>query len=96
MRQEYQHDEQGYYYSERSYGNFYRRIPLPPGVNADRAAAQVNNGALEVSLPGAVKQLRPERRRIPIQGAGAQQQAQQQQPGVNTGQNQPSNQQTNA
>src|SRR5262245_42923132 len=51
---------QGYYYSERSYGSFFRRMPLPPGVNANQATAQFNNGVLEINLPGAVKQLRPE------------------------------------
>lgn len=73
-RNERQRDEQGYFYSERSYGTFYRRLPLPPGVNANNANAQFNNGVLEITLPGAVKQLRPERRHIPIQGTSTQQQ----------------------
>lgn len=60
-------NEQGYY--ERSYGSFYRTIPLPQGVNADNAQAQFNNGVLEITLPGAAKQLQPQRRRIAIQGA---------------------------
>jgi HSP20 family protein len=58
-------NDQGYY--ERSYGSFYRTIPLPQGVNADNA--QFNNGVLEITLPGAAKQLQPQRRRIAIQGA---------------------------
>src|SRR5262245_8400329 len=29
---EHDEDEEGYYRSERSYGSFYRRIPLPAGV----------------------------------------------------------------
>jgi HSP20 family protein len=63
-------NEQGYY--ERSYGSFYRTIPLPQGVSADQAQAQFNNGVLEVTLPGAAKQIQPQRRRIAIQGmAGA-------------------------
>lgn len=59
-------NEQGYY--ERSYGSFYRTIPLPPGANADTAKAQFNNGVLEVILPGAAKLVQPQRRRIAIQG----------------------------
>ena len=75
-------EDQGYFYSERRYGSFYRTIPLPQGVNVDNAQAQFNNGVLEVTLPGAAKNLQPQRHRIPIQGAGQQQiqQGQQSQP----------------
>ena len=72
-------EDQGYFYSERRYGSFYRTIPLPEGVNADNAQARFNNGVLEVTLPGAAKNLQPQRRRIPIQGAGQQQSQQGQQ-----------------
>lgn len=60
--------ERGTWYSERSYGSFYRTIPLPEGVNTDNAQANYRNGVLEVTFPGAVRQIRPERRRIAIQG----------------------------
>lgn len=40
----------GYYLSERSYGSFYRSVPLPPGVAADDAKADLRNGVLTVSL----------------------------------------------
>ena len=70
---------QGYWYSERQYGSFYRRIPLPQSVNTENARAQFNNGVLEVTLPGAAKNLQPQRRRIPIQGTGQQQSQQGQQ-----------------
>jgi HSP20 family protein len=36
---------------ERSYGSFYRSIPLPSGVDTDKAAAQFKNGVLTVTLP---------------------------------------------
>ncbi|SDM66793.1 Hsp20/alpha crystallin family protein [Ensifer sp. YR511] len=36
---------------ERSYGSFHRSIPLPSGVDADKAAAQFQNGVLTVTLP---------------------------------------------
>jgi len=42
---------EGYYHSERSYGQFYRSILLPEGANIDQVAAQFNNGVLEVSVP---------------------------------------------
>src|SRR6266699_1704698 len=32
-QQEKEENEAGYYHSERSYGSFYREIPLPSGVN---------------------------------------------------------------
>jgi HSP20 family protein len=68
--------ERGYWYSERSYGSFYRSIPLPQGVNPDNARANFNNGVLEVTFPGAAKSLKPQRRRIEIQGAQQSQGAQ--------------------
>ncbi|GIX14716.1 MAG: hypothetical protein KatS3mg118_2675 [Paracoccaceae bacterium] len=34
---ERQEEKKGYYLSERSYGAIYRAIPLPPGVDADKA-----------------------------------------------------------
>lgn len=40
-----------YYLSERSFGSFYRSVPLPPGVDGDRASATFKSGVLTVSLP---------------------------------------------
>jgi HSP20 family protein len=37
--------------SEVRYGRFTRRIPLPPGVDAKRARAQLTNGVLTVRVP---------------------------------------------
>ena len=42
---------EGFYRSERTYGSFFRRIPLPEGVKAGEAAATFKNGVLEVTLP---------------------------------------------
>lgn len=44
-------DRKGWYLSERSYGTFYRAIPLPPGVSTEDAKASLRNGVLTVSLP---------------------------------------------
>jgi HSP20 family protein len=49
-KEEKEEKREGYYRSERSYGRFYRRIPLPQGVNADKAMATFNNGALEITM----------------------------------------------
>jgi HSP20 family protein len=68
--------EKGYWYSERSYGAFYRTIPLPQGVNPDNARASFNNGVLEVIFPGAAKGIQPQRRRIEIQGTQSMQESQ--------------------
>ncbi len=48
---EKQEQKKGYYVSERSYGAVYRTIPLPPGVDADKAEATFRNGVLTVRLP---------------------------------------------
>lgn len=48
---ERQEDRKGWYLSERSYGAFYRAVPLPPGVATDGARAGLRNGVLTVSLP---------------------------------------------
>jgi HSP20 family protein len=50
-RSEREENEEGYYRSERSYGSFYRRIPLPEGVNAENANATFRNGMLEITMP---------------------------------------------
>jgi HSP20 family protein len=48
---EHEDDREDYYRSERSYGQFYRAIPLPEGVNADKCDATFKDGVLEVNLP---------------------------------------------
>ena len=47
-RDEHQEDREGYYRSERSYGSFYRVVPLPEGAITDNAKARFNQGVLEV------------------------------------------------
>lgn len=44
-------EEDGWYRTERSYGAFYRAIPLPEGANEDQISATFNNGVLEVTVP---------------------------------------------
>jgi HSP20 family protein len=41
---------EGYFHSERAYGSFFRRIPLPEGANTDKTEATFRDGVLEISL----------------------------------------------
>jgi len=57
--------EQGYRSIERSYGRFYRTIPLPNGVKTEELKAQMRDGVLQITIP-LDESARP--RRIQIQG----------------------------
>ncbi len=84
-KREEQSEEGGIRRSERSYGRFYRTIPLPEGVRAEEAKAKFNDGVLEVRMP--ISKPEPQRRQIPLegetpgQGATSKQRQPQQQPG---------------
>jgi HSP20 family protein len=64
-KREHEEERGGIYRSERSYGSFYRLIPLPEGAKIDQAKAQFNNGVLEVKLP--VPESRQKTRQVPIE-----------------------------
>lgn len=53
-------------FTERYYGSFERRIPLPVEVQADKVEAKVKDGMLHVTLPKVVG-AKPHARRIAIQ-----------------------------
>ena len=55
---------EGYFHTERSYGRFYRTIPVPEGANADKATAQFNNGVVNVVIP--ILEILPKIREIPV------------------------------
>jgi len=42
--------KKGYYRHERSYGGFYRVIPLPSYIDPDSAKASYKNGVLEIKV----------------------------------------------
>ena len=67
-KQEHTEEREGFHRTERSYGSFYRAIPLPEGAKADQAKAEFRNGVLEVKVP--FEQNKSTRRQIQIQGAG--------------------------
>ena len=72
-RQEKEENKEGYYRSERSYGSFYREVPLPNGVKREEANATFRNGVLEITMPAPARQ--PSSQRIEIsEGAATEQQ----------------------
>jgi HSP20 family protein len=56
--QEKSSSDRGYYQSERSYGSFYRTIPLPEGVNTEKASATYRDGVLQIEVPAPSQQSR--------------------------------------
>jgi HSP20 family protein len=52
-RDEHQEQREGYWRSEREYGQFHRTIPLPEGVIAESAKATFRDGVLEISMQAA-------------------------------------------
>jgi len=65
----------GWRRSESSYGSFYRAIPLPEGVEADKANARFQNGVLEIAMP--IPKSQQHVRQIPISGGQGTQSGQQ-------------------
>lgn len=64
-RESHEENEGGFYRTERSYGQFYRAIPLPEGTSSDQVNAEYRDGVLEISLP-APRQIEGRGRRIQI------------------------------
>lgn len=64
-RQEHRETEGGYRRSERSYGTFYRQIPLPDDVDPSQIEASYQDGVLEVTVPSP-RDTQRGRRRIDI------------------------------
>jgi HSP20 family protein len=61
-RREHEEERGGVYRSERSYGSFYRAIPLPEGAITDQAKATFKDGVLEIKLPAPPEQVTQGRR----------------------------------
>jgi len=66
--QEKTSSEGGFYRSERSYGSFYRTIPLPEGANSDNASATFRDGVLQIEIDAPQK--KPSGRTLEIKDAG--------------------------
>ena len=67
-QREYSSDEGGIQRSERSYGRFWRLIPLPEDAQVDQAKANFENGVLQVTIP--IPESQRQRRQIPISSSG--------------------------
>jgi HSP20 family protein len=50
-KHETEEEENRWYRRERTYGRFYRTVPLPAGVNAKDVKATFKDGVLEVTVP---------------------------------------------
>jgi len=66
---EHKEDHAGYHSWERSYGQFYRAIPLPEGAKTDQVKAELQDGVLKVSVP--VPQAEKKSRQVPIEAKTA-------------------------
>ncbi|MFN7921177.1 MAG: Hsp20/alpha crystallin family protein [Bryobacteraceae bacterium] len=56
--------KEGYFRSERSYGKFYRSLPLPEGAQVDKTKAEYANGVLEVTVP--IPAVEKQKREVPV------------------------------
>jgi len=65
-KSEHTDEKGGIHRSERSYGEFYRSIPLPDGINTDQVKAKFENGVLEVTAPMPPQQ-QSKSKQIPIE-----------------------------
>jgi HSP20 family protein len=50
-KEEKEEKKEGYYRAERTYGSFYRVLPLPEGAKADDTKAVIRDGVLEITMP---------------------------------------------
>ncbi len=63
-KEETEEKREGYYRSERSYGSFYRQIPLPEGAKTDTASAEFTDGVLQITMEAPERE--PRARRLEI------------------------------
>jgi HSP20 family protein len=64
-RHEREEKRKGFFRSERSYGSFFRQIPLPEGIDPTSAKASFKDGILEVTMPAPPKPAKG--RSVPIE-----------------------------
>lgn len=66
-QEERKEEREGFYSTERTYGRFYREIPLPEGADTNQATATFRDGVLEIAIPRAEGETRG--RQLEIQDA---------------------------
>lgn len=57
-KSEREEEKEGYFYSERSYGNFHRQFEVPDNVNPEDIQALFEDGILKVTLPYKKKEVK--------------------------------------
>jgi HSP20 family protein len=66
-KEEKKEEEKEYFRSECTYGSFYRRLPLPDGVDTGKISAKVHDGILEVTVPlPATSEKKPAAKKIAV------------------------------
>ena len=50
-KHEKEEKKEGFFRTERTYGSFYRALPLPEGVKSELAKATMHDGVLEIAMP---------------------------------------------
>jgi HSP20 family protein len=68
-KEEKEEKREGYYRSERSYGNFYRQIPMPEGAKTDTAVAEFTDGVLKITMEAPARE--PQKRTLEIKHGDA-------------------------
>jgi len=63
-KEEKEEKGEGYYRSERSYGSFYRQVPLPEGAKTDTATAEFTDGVLQITMQAPERESQPRRLEI--------------------------------
>jgi HSP20 family protein len=58
--------QEEYYRTERTFGSFYRRMQLPPGITSDQIHANLADGVLEVQIP-VPEEAKTEKKTVPVQ-----------------------------
>jgi HSP20 family protein len=61
-KDDHEEERDGIFRSERSYGSFYRAIPLPEGTVSDSAKANFKDGVLEIVIQAPSQEVRRGRR----------------------------------
>ncbi|MFN7983145.1 MAG: Hsp20/alpha crystallin family protein [Vicinamibacterales bacterium] len=54
-KEEKEEKKEGFYKTERTYGSFFRTVPLPEGVMPDTAKASMADGVLTITMPMTAK-----------------------------------------
>jgi len=62
-------DREGFHRYERSYGKFYRAIPLPEGAKREAVKAELGEGVLKIIVP--VAEITKNTREVPVEHAAA-------------------------